>query len=174
MAVTRVWGRLIKRSSIGDLRFISGTEPVEDACFNELFFNSNMKIRWTDAKLYYYYHHADSAINSHFGRGVLNAVKPLLDSLDQIKDADKRKRIISRCYKYVFSARYGEQYADDYSDILKQCNEWLKLLSEYRRELDLRERVVYCVMSRFPRLYRAWRIYDDPTFKEFERAKRTK
>ena len=65
---THVWGRLIRKSVVGELRYIPGIEPVEDICFNELLYRSNMKFRMTDAKLYYYYLRPGSASNSPMGR----------------------------------------------------------------------------------------------------------
>ena len=43
IARTRVWGRLYKRNTIGNLRFISGTEPTEDSCFNKLLYSYDSK-----------------------------------------------------------------------------------------------------------------------------------
>ncbi len=136
LAKSRVWGKLMQRKTIGDLRFIPGTEPTEDGCFNELYYNDNMKFRITNAKLYYYFMRPDSAIHVHFGRGAFNSIGPLLERLEDIQDPNKRRRIISRCYKYIFSARYGEMFSDDYADVQKQCKESLKQLSGYRSELS--------------------------------------
>ena len=65
---THVWGRLIRKSVVGELRYIPGIEQVEDICFNELLYRSNMKFRMTDEKLYYYYLRPGSASNSPMGR----------------------------------------------------------------------------------------------------------
>ena len=173
IAVKRSWGRMIRADVIGELRYISGTEPAEDLCFNELLFEKNMHFRMTDAKLYYYYQRKDSAIHMHMGRGVLNATKTLIQHMEQIADPDKRKRIIARCYKNIFSARYGEMFTREYVEVLKQCKELLESLSNYRSELDMKDRMVFGMMSRLPWLYRMWRIHDDPTLKEFERVKKS-
>ncbi len=169
---TRAWGRIYRTSSLNNHRFISGAEPAEDACFNELFYNKDTKFRLTEAKLYYYYQRPDSAIHSHFGRGTLKAVRALIKAIGQIQEPDRRKRIISRCYKFVLSARYGEMFTEDYEEVLKQCKTLLKQLSKYRHELDLKERIVLGMMSRFPNLYRARRIHDDPTLIEFEKRQK--
>ena len=171
-ARSRVWGRIYKKDIIKDLRFISGTEPAEDSCFNELLFRNDMKFRITDAKLYYYFMRPDSAIHSHFGRGTFNSIGPLLEHLKSIDDVDKRKRIIQRCYKYVLSARYGELFTEDYSDVVKSCKKWFITLAPYLPELDRRDRVIMRLLCAFPTLYRCWRIYDDPTLLQFEKRKK--
>ena len=169
---TRPCWRIIRRSTIGDLRFITGTEPTEDSCFNELLFRDDMKFRVTAAKLYYYYMRPDSAIHTHMGRGAFNSIIPLLQRLQRIEDPEKRKRIISRCYKYVFSARYGERYADDYAMVKRQCKELFGKLSGYLHELDRKDRIVYGAFVKSPSLYRLWRISDDPTLLTYEKNQR--
>ncbi len=169
---TRVWGRLYRKKTLGDLRFISGTEPAEDSCFNELLFRGDMTFRITNAKLYYYYMRPDSAIHTHFGRGTFNSIGPLLERLEKIQDPEKRRRIISRCYKYVLSARYGEMYTNDYADVLKKCRELFSQLKKYLPELNVKDRMVMRAFSAFPSLYRAWRIHDDPTLLQFEKNKK--
>ena len=171
-AFSRAWGRIFRRITIGDLRYISGTEPAEDSCFNELLYRNDMKFRITDAKLYYYYMRPDSAIHTHMGRGTFNSIGPLLERLETIEDTNKRQRIISRCYKYVLSARYGEMYTDDYSVVKSRCNELFNQLSGYLSELDKKERVIMSILTKCPLLYRAWRICDDPTLLLFEKTQR--
>lgn len=172
VARTRAWGRLFRKSSVGDLRFISGTEPMEDSCFNELFFRQDMKFRVTEAKLYYYCMRSDSAVHSHMGRGALNPVGPLLDRLERIDDAEKRRRIILRCYKYVLAARYGEMFTADYADVQKRCRQLIRRLAGYLPELALRDRCIMRAFCAFPALYRAWRIHDDPSLLQFEKNKK--
>lgn len=171
-ARSRAWGRLFRRSSIGDLRYISGTEPAEDACFNELLYHNNMHFRITDAKLYYYYMRSDSAIHTHMGRGTFNSIGPLLYHLGKIDDGEKRRRIIMRCYKYVFSARYGEMFTDDYPEVRKQCRGLFKQLSKFLPELGLKDRIIMLAFRMSPFLYRVWRIHDDPTLLQHEKQQR--
>ena len=168
----RVCGRIIKRDAIGDLRFIPGTEPTEDSCFIELLLNDGLKLRFTEKKLYYYYMRSDSAIHTQMGRGILKSIDPLLDQLSSIIDSEKRKRIISRCYRYIFSARYGELFSDDYSKIKKQCKGYFRKLSPFLCELSIREQTIMRLMSVSPFLYRAWRIVDDPTLIRHERIQK--
>lgn len=166
---TRVWGRLYRKNIMSKLRFISGTEPAEDACFNELLYFDTMQLRITDAKLYYYYMRPDSAIHTHLGRGLLNSIDPFLEKLTGINDSEKRKRIIMRCYKSIFSARYGEMYTDDYSIVKNQCEMYLKKLSFYYRELDLKNKIIIYLLRKSPFIYRLFRILNDPSLIEYEK-----
>lgn len=172
IASTRAWGRIVRRSTIGDLRYISGTEPAEDACFNELFFRKDMKYRITDAQLYYYCMRSDSTIHSHFGGKLLQVVDPLLARLEKIEDKDQRRRIILRCYKFVFSARYGEMYTDRAAEVRQKCRQILRNLHAYLPELDLKNRWIMGVFAACPWVYRSWRIHQDPSLLQFEKEKK--
>ena len=174
IARTRAWGRLLRRRTVGDMRYISGTEPAEDSCFNELFFRQDMKFKITDAKLYYYYMRPDSAIHNNMGRGTLNSVEPILQRLQGIEDTEKRSRIIRRCYKNVLYPRYLEMFAPDYAAVKERCLQLLHTLKPYRRELDLKNRLIYGILAACPQVYRLLRILQDPTLLEFEKNQKRK
>ena len=166
---TRIWGRIIRRSAIGGLRFIPGTDPLEDACFNELLFRSNMKFRITDSKLYYYYMRSDSAVHCPMGVGLLNSAGMLIANIEKIHDTEKRVRIIKRCYKYMFSVRYSEMFSADYGDIKKKCVALTRCLAVYLPELSIRDRMIMQAFAASPALYRAWRILGDPSLLRYEK-----
>ena len=169
---SRVWGRLYKKETLGEARFVPGTEPTEDSCFNVLLFNQDMVFRTTTAKLYYYYVRPESAIHSHMGRHTLNAVEPMLDQLKNVMDEAKRKRIIERCYKYVWSARYSEMFASDFDMVNQKCKKLLRQIGQYRNELNWKSRVMCETLSRCPFLYRCFRIMNDPSLLADEKRKR--
>ena len=160
IARTRPWGRMLRRTTIGDLRYISGTEPAEDSCFNELLFEKDMHFR---------YMRSGSAVHKNMGRGTLNSIEPLIDRLQKIDDPEKRRRIIQRCYKNVFYPRYLEMYAYDYGEVKAKCKNLLRLLRPYLRELSLHKQVLYGVFAISPMCYRLWRIIDDPTMLDWEK-----
>lgn len=164
-----VCGKLYRRSTIGELRFISGTEPMEDKCFNELLFRRDMTFRITDARLYYYYMRGDSATHMRQGPDVLNAVQVLSDQLKCTQDPEKRVRIIKRCYKSLISTRYSEMYSVDYGDIKKKSKELIKKMAVYLPELKLKDRLILWGFSMFPSIYRVWRILGDPSLLKYER-----
>ena len=174
IARTRVWGRLFRSSTLGDMRFIPGTEPAEDSCFNELFFRRDMKFVITDAKLYYYYMRPDSAIHNNMGRGTLNSVEPILQRLQGVDDLEKRRRVIKRCYKNVLYPRYMEMFTPDYAVVKARCQSLFRILRPYKRELDVKNRLLYGLLSVCPQAYRMWRILEDPTLLVFERLQKQK
>ena len=169
IANTRVWARLYRRETVGNRRFVSGAEPVDDACFNVFLLERTMHFRLTDAKLYYYYMREGSAINDHMGRAAIRSVEPIVNALSTVSDPEKRARIIIRCYKTVFFARYLEMFSSDYETIKVKCRELLNLLKPYREELTNKKRIMYGVLAEFPVFYRLWRVYNDPSLLKYER-----
>lgn len=165
----QAWGKLYRRNAIGELRYIPGTEPMEDKCFNELFFRRDVTYRITDARLYYYYMRADSAIHTRQGQDILNAVQIFSDQLECTQDLEKRERIIKRCYKCIISTRYSEMYSVDYGDIKKKSKELIKKMAVYLPELKLKDRLILWGLSMFPSIYRVWRILGDPSLLKYER-----
>lgn len=172
IASKRVWGRLIRKTTVGALRFITGAEPIEDSYFNELLFDKEMKFRVTDAKLYYYFMRPDSAIHVNLGRRSLNTIVPMIEQLATINNPEKRMQIIQRCYKNVLYPRYLEMYTPDYETVLIKCQELFTLLKPHLKELNLKDRTVFSMFTAFPQLYRWWRIITDPTLLDYEKKQK--
>lgn len=168
----QVWGKLYRRSAVGELRYIPGTEPIEDKCFNELFFRRDVLYRITDARLYYYYMRADSATHRSRGWNTLNAVQIFSSQLGKVNDKEKRERIIKRCFKCVVAVRYNEMFSLDYVDIKKKSTELIKQLAVYLPELNRQDRLIMWMFSTFPFMYRSWRILGDPSLLRYERDKK--
>ena len=171
---SRVWGRLYKKATLKGFRFIPETEPTEDSCFNILLFDQGMVFMVTSAKLYYYYMRPESIIHKNMGRHTLNAVEPMLSCLQNLTDEFRRKRVIERCYKNVWSARYSEMFSPDYATFNQRCNKLLECIENYKDELDWTHRVVCRAFSRHPFLYRAFRIINDPSLLEDEKRKQNR
>lgn len=170
---TRIWGRLYRRSAIGDLRFVTGAEPIEDSFFNAVFFDEHTRVSASAVKLYYYYMRDDSAIHDfENGRKRLTAVETILTRLDSISDRKKRSYIAQLCCKSVLSSRYVEKYSPDYPTIRTRCDQLFSQLDRYWDKSDRRTRSILHILFRFPGLYRAQMILADPTLLVFEKNRK--
>lgn len=169
VARSRVWGKLYRRDIIGDLRFISGAEPVEDNCFNTTLYSTKMTYCMVVPKLYYYFMRADSAVHLNTGRQSLVFPEHMIPILSRETDPEKRQDMIKRCYNILFAARYSEMYSKDYKIIKEKIKNYLSVLSHNLKYLSPKDRMIYYVLSCSPALYRAWRIHDDPTLLEYEK-----
>lgn len=174
IARSRVWGKLYRKSTIGNLRFISGAEPVEDNCFNTTLYSEQMKYVMTDLKLYYYYIREDSAVHTNTGRQSLVYVQCMIPIISKETDPEKRQDMIKRCYNILLSSRYLEMFSNDYKEVRKKINFWFNQLNRYIKFLSFKDQVIYSVLRLNPQLYRLWRINDDPTLLSFEKSLKNK
>lgn len=60
-----VWGKIFRRSAVGESRFALGVKIAEDKVFNLSVFGSCEKIVYTDAKLYFLRNHSASVTQSY-------------------------------------------------------------------------------------------------------------
>ena len=171
---SRVWGRLYRKDVIGDLRFISGAEPVEDECFNNILYSEQLKYTMTECKLYYYFMRKDSAIHVNTGRQSLVYTRYMIPLIAKENDPGKRQDMIKRCYNMLFASRYREMFSEDYKEIKKNTSIEFSKLRKYRKQLSVKDQLLYSILCKSPKLYRAWRIHDDPTLLAYEDEQKKK
>ncbi len=174
VARSRVWGKIYRKDVIGNLRFISGAEPVEDNCFNTTLYSEKMIYGMAECKLYYYFMRADSAVHTNTGRQSLVYTKHMIPLIEKETDNEKRQDMIKRCFNILLSSRYSEMFSKDYKTIKKNVSDEFIKLRKYRKFLNAKDRLIYGVLCNFPGLYRAWRIYDDPSLLDFENKQKKK
>ena len=165
---SRIWGKLYRKDVIGNLRFISGAEPVEDKSFNTMLFSKWMKFCIVEHALYNYYIRKDSAVQTNTGRQSLVYTQHMIPFISEETDSEKRQRIIEQCYNVLLSARYLEKFSKNYQEVKKEIDTELSKLVQYRRHLSIKNRIIYSVLCKIPALYRAWRIAKDPTLLQYE------
>ena len=129
-AATRVWGRLYRRQTIGDMRFMQC--HATDNAFNTLLFHEGLRYMWTDARLYYYFMRSDSAVHCRIGRKYMDAVEPLLDTLESVEDPAVRQHIIVRSHKLFLYSRYAESLQENPEHFRRECERLLPMLKDSR------------------------------------------
>lgn len=166
---SRVWGRLYRKEIIGDLRFISGSEPVEDELFNNILNNKQLKYSMTMCKLYYYFMREGSAIHTNTGRQSLVYTKYMILLIEQETNPTLQQEMVKRCYNMLLASRYRETFSKDYREIKKQIDIEFTKLKKYRRNLSIKDQFIYIILCINPIVYRTWRVIDDPTLREYEK-----
>ena len=169
-----VWGRLIRRDLLKDIRFLSGAEPMEDNVFNILLFHKGIRTAVTETKLYYYYTRAGSAIHSAgFGKNLLSATAVIAD---YIRECPKecREEMTIQCLKVILSGRLNTTLTGEFSSCRANYDLALQRVRPYLPELPDKQRIFYTLLLRFPFLYGAMRILDDPTLLKMRKNHRQK
>ena len=169
VARSRVWAKLYRKETIGENRFFSGAEPIEDNCFNTALYSTKMRYCYVYAKLYYYFMRSASAIHSATGRKNLVYTKFMFPVLAKESDPEKKQDIVKRCYNVLFASRYLEMYSNDFAEIETKIKSDFSTLKKYRKYMTVKDRIIYWLFESNPWLYRAWRIHGDPTLLEYEK-----
>lgn len=165
-----VWGRLIARNLIGDVRFPIGVQFGEDMVFNTMIIqNVNTKFVFIDVPLIYYYHGrtdslvCSSSYTSHYVLGCW-----IIDHLEQfyLRDIAILSALSSLlCYRYTASFFLG---VEAYKTAKPQIRKCMKALRRDRNCPPL-TKIKSGVFAAFPFAYRMARILTDPTFRSFEK-----
>ena len=156
-----IWGRLFKRSIIGNIRFENEVRISEDTLFNAdiVSHNHNIKVALIDARMYYYFDNPLSTMNTCSGLDfkVLSYIY-----LDRAEKADSNFAIeiyLTEAFKNTFSVRYlTKSVADkelrfEIKTLIEQCL-WLE---KKEKPFGLKKAVLYRIIVHFPFLYSCFR-----------------
>ena len=165
-----VWGRLITRNVIDDVRFPIGIQFGEDMVFNTMIIkNDSTEFVFIDVPLIYYYHgRTDSLVcaSSYTSHYVLGCW--IIDHLEHfyLRDIATLSALSSiLTYRYTASFFMGVKAHKIAKPQLKKCMKALRR----DRNCPLLAKIKSGVFSAFPFTYRMIRILTDPTFRSFEK-----
>lgn len=97
--------------------------------------------------------------------------------MDQEEITGSEWLLLEQAIKAALSVRYGEMFSQDAEIYRRKTKEYLKLFiptlwkSKYA---PLTKKLLLDVMYRFPWLYRAFRLAEDPTLLQWEKSVRKK
>lgn len=164
------WGRIIKKSIIGNLRFDVDVSFGEDFLFNiDLISSSdNLSVSYIDFPLYYYFSRADSAIHSDKNRYLGNFINVSFMRAEEL-NGTKSKIYYSEILKSVLSERLKAKILKDKENYII-FNGYIKkalYLSKKKKCFTFQEKMKFIIMYRNPWLYKRWRIKHDPGIRDF-------
>lgn len=178
-----IWGRVIRRSLVGNIRLSGDVRIAEDTLFNLRVVTEGPEpaVYYSEAQLYCYLIRNDSithfpATNDNprffdFGKWVY-AHRDLYDHGNKWT-----WMIYLQAIKLTLSYRYGIMYDRNSRDMKKEADRILKeCLKRILRDKNVScsQKVIHSVMVMFPNVYRLFRIHDDPSLMDWERKKRIK
>lgn len=172
---TYVWGRIIERKIIGDIRFEKGMTFGEDTTFmlKLLCENPDVCINLLDNVLYYYYQKYEFTGRFAEATGYLPMIDTYCKYIDSLELSDDiRLIIIKEAVKKLFVYRYEARIEQKYEEAEFNFKVKFQLLKKYFKQLSLKERIEFKVFAFFPELYRLMRIIRDKTMLQWEKQKR--
>ena len=174
-----VCAHLYPRELVKDLRFPEGVPVGEDAIFNmEWMTKRDPKMAVVSERMYFYYSRMESAMHT---RKSSEWVVPFVDwYMKQISgepDEAVRGLYILEVLKKLFNARYGAQFGRGEKAFLTYCRKEIRKCCRmmWRNSfIPLKRKAAFTMFSYVPQVYRMWRIYDDPTLRDWERQQKGK
>lgn len=172
---TFVWGRLIDRRIIGDIRFEKGMRFGEDTTFmlRLLCENPNISIIRLDNVLYYYYQKSEFTGRFSEAAGYLPMIDAYYKYIHELElQRDLKLIIIEEIIKKLLVYRYEARIEQEYKEAKYNFNTRYKTIKKYFKLLSVKKRIEFNVLSYSPLLYRLIRIMRDNTMLEWEKKKR--
>lgn len=172
---TFVWGRLIDRRIIGDIRFEEGMRFGEDTTFmlRLLCENPDISISCLDNVLYYYYQKSEFTGRFSEATGYLPMIDAYLKYLNVLElQHEVELIIIEETIKKLLAYRYEARIEQKYKEAKYNFNTRFKTIKKHFKLLSVKKRIEFNVLAYFPSLYRLICIMRDNTWLEWEKKKR--
>ena len=173
-----LWSRLYRCSAIKNVRLVEGINIKEDTLFNILIIikNSNLKICWINEKLYFYFDRENSLVHCFAGKDLLLFSKECINLLNSSCEKNKKIFMTNIIFNNTFSARYLSKFDTDFPEIDSVCGDLLsKTWKIVKKEnIKFKRKFIYKLFSKFPSIYRLYRIVTDRTLLDWEKTQKAK
>lgn len=162
-----VWGKLYRRDVLSGFYFDESLSYGEDVCFNfMILYQHDIKIVDIDAVLYYYYIRKGSLVDGNRAYKRVQLCKASLSYAKGETNEARKAAYIVYTLKRGISTRFDIRREKDRRASVKQCDAVIRdALQAYRRckAVSWKEYAKYETFFRFPFLYSAFRLINDPS-----------
>lgn len=170
-----VWGKIISRAIIGNIRFENTLKFGEDTVWmlRVLCENPKIHICFINSMLYYYYQHNGPRGSFAPSEMYLPMVDTLLMYAKKINDQKSLSALILKeeAMKKLFTYRYEARIERKFTDARHNFNVRFSTLRKDIKQFPFKKRIMYEILGVFPFVYRALRIMQDKTLLEWEKQK---
>ncbi len=173
-AKTYVWGKLYRKSLIGNTHFDETIRRAEDVAFNGAVFgkDENMRGYHLSVPLYFYYDRSGSLAGQLKDRETLSIGEIFEVYAKEASAVASKKVFLMEAMKRGLSARYGLTLCPEEREFAVRSNLFIRrALKEYLvlPNISWKEKLQYAVLGYLPFSYRLFRIIDDPTLLQMEK-----
>ena len=170
------WGRIYRCQNIDEIRFVPGVRTGDDTLFNLSVISGLKKpnVYETDAKLYYYLQRDNSIVHSSSYEKALGFIEWFIENgrtKNSLLIGPWSWILLMQAIKLALSFRYGASLYKNMENV-KKANTMLRIMIPdmiKNRYISTKDKYIHTVMALSPRLYRLFRLYDDPTLKIWEK-----
>ena len=174
-----VCGKLYQKEIVKEQSFEEKVSYSEDTLFNiHVAINSpGLFAVYTEQPLYYYYNRQGSLVHTNSAKNLVSVGKEMLVLAQQADAPIVKATVLKETMKRLLSARYEMFITADSKENFKECSSLLKncCREAFRsKSFSGTEMIKYSALSKFPHLYRIWRIRNDPTMLKWENINKEK
>lgn len=170
-----VWGRLYRRELLKGHDFSSNIRLGDDTMYNldVLCHIKEPKLYYIPEELYYWFVRADSITHTPPPGGVIGEAEWYSRHLDQAEITGSEWLLLEQAIKAALSARFTESYSKDAEIYRNKTNSLLSVFIPMlwkSKHAPLKKKLLLDCMSRFPWLYKAFRIANDPPLWKWKKS----
>ena len=171
-----VWGKIYKKSLLCGHRFVPEVKMVEDTLFNldVLSHADGLKLYYTDIPLYYWYMREDSITHTVDLTRCLDFTRWYAEHSDSAEHTGYEWVMGLSAVKFALSVRYFSIFEENGNEIREEANAFLKkIIPDMIRSKYTPRKMKYMhyMMYLLPDLYRAWRLFNDPSMLDAEKKR---
>ena len=172
-----VYGKLYNADLVKAHRFDARIRFGEDTMYNVGIFANNTDdiLVIIRTPLYYYFMRNDSAAHTISNGEYIFLCDRYLSMFSKSCDPRVSSIFLFEAFKCIFSYRYFEMFNSNRDLIKNNVDQRLNKCIQILHSMDYvspKTRFQYLALSKFPTLYRIWRIRQDPTLLQWEKKMR--
>lgn len=171
---TDVWGRIIVRDIVENLRFEKGMAFGEDSTFmfKLLCDHPHIKVSYINRILYYYFQRPGEFSGKFaLSEAHLARVDCYLKYIDSLKSPAIKQIAVEETCKRLYQYRYEARIERKFKAARQNFQIRYSVLKKYIKYFSLKNKMIYQLLAMFPFLYRFVRIMKDKTLLGWEKVK---
>ncbi len=166
------WGRLYRKKDIENIGFVPDVRMGDDTLYNLMAISKLKKpvVYMTETPLYYYFQRSNSIVRTADYKKSMDIADWTVKNYKSDLRYEWSWMLLMQAVKMALSCRYGAILHED-QEMVCRSNKDLKVLVRrimQNKQIPNKEKLLHLIMRLSPRIYRCFRIKDDPTMKIWE------
>ena len=175
-----IWGRVYRRTLLKHTRFDINMKYREDTAFNMsvLCFAGNIHVFKINQQMYYYFMRGNSAVHTLPIENIMPVIAYNINSANRKETSlIAKKFFVIEALKCTLAFRYLAMYRYTKMELREICSGYFKACWQLIHELNnisFKTKAQYKTLTKFPHVYRAYRILGDKTLLQYEKNEKAK
>lgn len=166
------WGRLYRKLDIENVSFVPQVRLGDDTLYNLTVVSMLKKpvVYATDTPLYFYLQRSNSIVRLANHQKLLDIADWTVNYYKYDQQHEWSWMLLMQATKMALSSRYGAILHEDH-EMVSRAEKVLNILLQkimQNRQITRKDKLAHWIMKLSPRIYRYFRIKDDPTMKIWE------